>query len=388
MTDNSMWQFSRLKRIVSGRGFCVIAIVAFSLLTVVEGTWGFGIHRSPVMWVTAIAMLVSLGLVIFDSIREKHTVSGTLSHIGMFLLLFGTLWSAPFIVDVQMFVSAESEERNAFSREGSTVSLPFSIRLEEFCIDYYDDEVSPKQYTSTLMIEGNELRTSVNHPCHYKGYYIYQSDFDRDSQSYSVLKLVRDPWLPLIFLGFLLLTSGAILSLKHHWNSWYALAVTGVVALIFGVISLARINFGTLMPALRSLWFIPHIALYMLAYSSLGLAFVIGCISHFSKKPDNKLWSLSSRLFHTASSLLLLGMICGAVWAKVAWGDWWTWDAKECWAAVTWLLTLTGTHLPCQWQKRDLAVLICMLLSFIAMQVAWYGVDLLPAAQYSLHTYR
>ena len=377
----------RLRRFLSGRGLCAAAITAFLLLTAVEGTWGIELHRNPVMWVTTVLLMISLGFIIFDSIKEKGFTSGTLSHIGMFLLLLGSFCGAPDFVEARIVVSSGHGENQAFSREGKKVPLPFTISLKEFDIDYYDNGVSPIQYTSTLYLDGKEFRTSVNHPCRYKGYGIYQMDFDRENGTYSVLELVRDPWLPVVFLGLLLLASGAVLSLKRCWCSWYAVAAMGVIALLFGAISLARINFGTLAPVLRSFWFIPHVALYMLAYSSLALALVTGCAAGFNQKRP-KMEILSSRLFNTASSLLLLGMICGAVWAKASWGDWWTWDTKECWAAVTWLLTILGTHLPLRWQKGNRTTLIFMILAFTAMQIAWYGVDLLPAAQSSLHTYR
>ena len=376
-----------LRRILSSRALCAAAIAVFLLLTAAEGTWGIALHRNPAMWAVAVVMMVSLGSAIPDDIRKRRGPAGTLSHTGMFLLLFGTLCGAPCMVDVQMVAPSGSEVREAFSRNGEVEELPFGVRLEAFDVEYYADGVSPKQYTSTLLVDGRRMRTSVNHPCRYKGYRIYQSDYDRKEGAYSVLKLVRDPWLPVVFLGLLLLAAAAVLSLKRYWNSWYALAATAAVALAFGAISLARINFGTLMPALRSLWFIPHIALYMLAYASLALALIAGGVAAFSGRWPG-LAPLSEKLSGTASSLLLLGMICGAVWAKAAWGDWWTWDSKECWAAVTWLMTVLGTHLPQRLRKGRGAALACTLLAFIAMQVAWYGVDLLPAAQWSLHTYR
>ncbi len=376
-----------LKHVLSGRGLCVASIVVFMLLTAVEGTWGVEIHRSPLMWAAAILMMLSLALTLYDSVKERRSISGTLSHAGMFLLLFGSLSGAPAFVDVQMTVIPGQEVNEAFSREGRIVPLPFGISLKEFCIDRYDDGVSPKQYTSTLLVDGHELSTSVNHPCRYGGYNIYQSGYDSEDSSYSVIKLVHDPWLPVVYLGLFLLVLGAVMGLKRYWDSWMALAATGTVAVVFGILSLASISFGTLVPALRSLWFIPHIALYMLAYASLGLALVTGII--FAVRPDAiKMETLSTKLSGTASSLLLLGMICGAVWAKAAWGDWWTWDAKECWAAVTWFLTIVGTHLPHEWMKGRRATLICLILAFIAMQVAWYGVDFLPAAQNSLHAYK
>ena len=86
-------------------------------------------------------------------------------------------------------------------------------------------------------------------------------------------------------------------------------------------------------------------------------------------------------------------MLCGAVWAKQAWGDYWTWDPKEGWALVTWMLTLIGMHLKIKSedpkvQKTMLVLLVVfVLLSFAAMQMTWYGVNYLPSAELSLHTY-
>lgn len=367
-----------IRRILSGRGLCIATISVFLLMTAVEGTWGISLHRNPSMWAVAVLMMLSLGFTIPGYIKGKRNIQALLSHTGMFLLLSGALCGAPFFVDTTVTLDKGGKEDG---------TLPFSISLKEFRINHYEDGTSPKQYTSVLQIDGKEFKTSVNHPCHYKGYYIYQAGYDRENGSYTVLKLVRDPLLPVIYLGLLLLAAGAVSGLKQYWNSWYALAATGVIALIFGAISLERIEFGTLMPALRSFWFIPHIALYMLAYSSLGLALVTGVASVFPRK-HQKIEVLSSRLFQTSSSLLLLGMICGAVWAKAAWGDWWTWDAKECWAAVTWLVTIIGIHLPPKLGKKKAISLICIIFAFIAMQIAWYGVDLLPAAQSSLHIYK
>lgn len=89
-------------------------------------------------------------------------------------------------------------------------------------------------------------------------------------------------------------------------------------------------------------------------------------------------------LFTTASAFLLIGMLCGAVWAKDAWGDYWTWDAKECWAAVTWLITVVGSHTPAKTKWHTLVVIV---ITFAAMQITWYGVNYLPSAEYSMHTY-
>ena len=293
------------------------------------------------------------------------------------------------------------------------------------------------------------LTTAVNHPCSWRGYHFYQSNYDPLRGEYSVLKVVRDPWIGFVWVGIVLLTIGACWQMTKQWKAhcgWW-LAV-GIVTIVFTVITLAKINFGTLMPALRSAWFIPHIGVYMIAYSLLAVASVLGIVvmiqdrlrlkikderqnsavdegartlsddgarikderlnSADSENSETKVISPSSCVLHpsskqahhllmgllqTSSCLLLIGMLCGAVWAKQAWGDYWTWDPKECWAMATWMLTLIGMHLKTKSdnpkvQKTMLVLLVVfVLLSFAAMQMTWYGVNYLPSAELSLHTY-
>lgn len=361
------------------RPLSLILLLISSVLLAVEGTWNFGIFHHWTFITVIVLVLMALGLTSVNDFSYK-SISAFLSHSGLFLVLFGGLFGAPDSTNAFMKVyKGGSDEHIAVDARGYAAPLPISVSLEDFNIDFYEDEASPRQYISTLSIDGRTTQTSVNHPCRHKGYRIYQSGYDLDSGQYSVLKIVRDPWLPVVALGALMLLLGALLSLKTAWSSWKVLVVVLLLAAVFALISLARISFGTLPPALRSLWFVPHLIVYMLAYSILALAVISGFASLFSTKvPDG----LPEKLLSTASSLLLIGMMCGAVWAKQAWGDYWTWDAKECWAAATWLLTLAGTHAPRKSLRFSFAVI-----AFLAMQMTWYGVNYLPSSMQSLHTY-
>ena len=361
------------------RPLSLILLLIPSALLAVEGTWNFGVFHHWTFITVIVLVLMALGHTSVNDFSHK-SISAFLSHSGLFLVLWGGLFGAPDSTNAFMKVyKGGSDEHIAIDARGYAVPLSFSVSLDDFNIDYYEDGTSPKQYSSTLSIDGRKLQTSVNHPCRYKGYSIYQSGYDMDSGHYSVLKIVRDPWLPVVAMGALMLLLGALLSLKTAWSNWMVLVVVLLLAVVFALISLARISFGTLPPALRSLWFVPHLIVYMLAYSILALAVISGIVKLFSPKvPD----VLPEKLLSTASSLLLIGMTCGAVWAKQAWGDYWTWDAKECWAAATWLLTLAGTHVPRKSLKFSFAVI-----AFLAMQMTWYGVNYLPSSMQSLHTY-
>ena len=361
------------------RQMSLILLLTLSVLIAVEGSWSIGIFHHWTFITVIILVLIAVGLTSVNDFSHR-SFSAFLSHSGIFLVLFAGLFGAPDCTDAIMRVyEGERGEHIAIDDKGNAVPLPFSVLLEDFNIDYYEDGTSPKQYTSILSIDGRTTQASVNHPCRYKGYRIYQSGYDVDSGHCSVLKIVRDPWLPVVAFGALMLLLGALLSLKTVWSNWKVLVAVLFLSAIFALISLARISFGTLPPALRSLWFVPHLIVYMLAYSILALAVISGLASLFSPKVQD---GLPEKLLSTASSLLLIGMMCGAVWAKQAWGDYWTWDAKECWAAATWLLTLAGTHVP----RKSLRFLFAVI-AFLAMQMTWYGVNNLPSSMQSLHTY-
>lgn len=354
---------------------CIAAV-----LVAVEGTWSMGLYRHwSYLILIAIACLSLIAALLSDC--KRGSIYGLLSHCGLLLVLLGGYFGRTFKTDVHLVVRPRMEVSTAYDVSGNIVQLPFSASMEEFLIDYYDDGTSPKQFTTRLSVDGKSLQTSVNHPCSYKGYIFYQSDYGADYSPYSVLRVVRNPLLPLLLAAALMLFIAAMLALKEVWSGRKMLLCSAAVAVVFGVISVAKINFGTLMPALRSIWFIPHLCVYMLAYSLLAAALLTGILSLFSSKVPSALYG---RLLRIASALLLIGMLCGAVWAQVAWGEYWSWDAKECWAAVTWLLTIAGGHLGSS-SKRLLALLTA--LSFLAMQMTWYGVNYLPSSEQSLHTY-
>ena len=430
-----------------------VLLLLFAIVNGIEGTWVLDLQHSWAMYVIVVLLLFSLGFAICHKIQK--TYSKTLSlhtskerlrlwlrkmpflllHTGAFLVLFGGFFGAPDREDGQVLLEYGKPTHIAYQANGEILPLPFDVQIDTFYVDYYADGRSPKQFTTRFTIreigEGVDegartLTTAVNHPCSYLGYHFYQSNYDPLYGEYSVLKVVRDPWIGFVWVGIVLLTIGVCWQMtrqwKAHWGWWLAV---GVVTIVFTVITLAKINFGTLMPALRSAWFIPHIGVYMIAYSLLAVASVLGIVvmiqdrlrlkikderqnSADSETSETKVISPSSCVLHpsskqahhllmgllqTSSCLLLIGMLCGAVWAKQAWGDYWTWDPKECWAMATWMLTLIGMHLKTKSdnpkvQKTMLVLLVVfVLLSFAAMQMTWYGVNYLPSAELSLHTY-
>lgn len=354
-------------------------------MLIVEGTWAVRLYHS---WsFVSVVLVVTLFLLVAALMDIRHRrYTPFFSHAGLALILLSGMLGAVTETDCKMVVDAHATERVAYTKHGESVVLPFSLQLRDFRVEYYPDSVSPKQYTSTLDIRGEEdtIGTcSVNHPLRYHGWWIYQSDYDRANRDFVILQLVRDPWLPGVYLGFVLLVLSVLLQLRSEWGTLWVFPVVIAVAALFTWISLARIEMKTLVPALRSVWFFPHILIYMVAYSLMAIAWVMSIVRLFGKCPRWITDRTIHRMMTVTSALLLLGMLCGSVWAKDAWGQYWTWDAKECWAAVTWLTMVIGRHLPSSRWVR----VVTITLAFAAMQITWYGVNYLPSAQYSMHTY-
>lgn len=188
------------------------------------------------------------------------------------------------------------------------------------------------------------------------------------------------------FLGVIGL--GLYLKCRYKW----VLAFSTVMSLVFILINLLKpeIHSKTLMPALQSPWFVPHVIVYMFSYAMMGAVTLFAVYLWFRKQPDevsDSEWAVCDNLVRVGWSFLTLGMVMGALWAKEAWGDYWTWDPKETWAAATWLGYLLYLHL--RKQIKDYNVLFALLIfSFLMLQMCWYGINYLPSAQgASIHVY-
>ncbi len=94
--------------------------------------------------------------------------------------------------------------------------------------------------------------------------------------------------------------------------------------------------------------------------------------------------NLSYRTISFGFPLLTIGIIAGAVWANEAWGSYWSWDPKETWALITWLVFASYLHarITKAWQGRKPALIAS--LGFIVVWICYLGVNFLGKG---LHTY-
>ena len=179
-----------------------------------------------------------------------------------------------------------------------------------------------------------------------------------------------------------------------RWRYKWFLALSICFGLIFLFMNYSHPeNFDErLMPALQSPWFVPHVIVYMLGYSLLGASLLVSLKGLFQHYVKNKIHqpdlSMADNFVYLGFSLLTLGLLFGALWAKQAWGHYWTWDPKETWAFLTWLVYLVYLHYRHYVPKKPVTAYWNLALAFVILLVAWFGVNYLPIAGESIHTYR
>ncbi len=145
-------------------------------------------------------------------------------------------------------------------------------------------------------------------------------------------------------------------------------------------------------PELRSIWMGLHVPVMFTSYAILGVAFAVG-IAYLlqerqmkSKHPNEMTYRLPSleeldtliyKLIIVAFPPLTLGIFLGAVWAYRAWGRFWSWDPKETWALITWLVYVAYllSRLIAGWRGRKTAYL--SLAGFALVLFTYLGVNYL-----------
>ena len=221
----------------------------------------------------------------------------------------------------------------------------------------------------------------------------------------------------------------SFLLIERSWSSPFV----GALSIPMSLLTISFASFALpeqlqiaspLVPALRSSWLVMHVTVIMCSYAALiigsllsaAVLFVdtedemqirsnsvgIGGFRNTSVSSDDvedihmnladnilfnnseKLDSLSYRTITFGFLLLTLGLISGAVWANEAWGSWWSWDPKETWALICWLLYAAYLHvrLVRGWQGRRPAGMAVVGLFLIG--ICYIGVNLLGVG---LHSY-
>lgn len=178
----------------------------------------------------------------------------------------------------------------------------------------------------------------------------------------------------------------------ERWRYKWLLSFSTLFSTVFIVINIAKpdIHNKVLMPALQSPWFSPHVIIYMFSYAILGAVTLIAIYYLFKEKQISdrgKIMEMADNLIYVGTAFVTIGMLLGAIWAKEAWGHYWSWDPKETWAAATWISYLIYTHIRLKNATSYRTAMIVVIISFVILQMCWWGLNYLPSAQRSIHVY-
>ena len=189
-----------------------------------------------------------------------------------------------------------------------------------------------------------------------------------------------------VIVSFFVLLAGWIVYAR--WKYSWVLLFTTVLSSVFSLLNMLKpeIHDQTLVPALQSVFFIPHVTVYMFAYGILACAFILAVAGIFDKK--RQYFVSIDNLVYIGIGLLFIGMLTGMIWAKQAWGDFWDWDPKETWAAVTIAGYLLYIHLRLTGNARKTWLYVVVIVSFLLLQMCWYGYRYLPSSLDSMHLYK
>lgn len=146
-----------------------------------------------------------------------------------------------------------------------------------------------------------------------------------------------------------------------------------------------------LMPALQSSLFVPHVAAYMIAYvimAKAGVQAILVLPKGDGQESGCPAYEVGAyRLVCLGFPLLTAGLILGAWWGKLAWGDWWNWDPKELWSLAGWVVYLTYFHVRRMYGRRYAranAALVLTGLAIIIITLLWANLSRIFAG---LHSY-
>ena len=208
-----------------------VAIPAMALAVVLTIVMGLTIQSPDGRWFSnmlsfwpfvLVYMLIALilGQVIINRamhFKWKRDIPFMLNHLGLFLAMTTATLGNADVQRLRMIATEGQPEWRAVADNGMVKTMPMSIELKKFIMETYDDG-SPKRYASVLKIaekQGEEFEATidVNKPIVVDGWKIYQYGYDTSmgaESKISILELVSDPWLPLVYAGIYMMLGGAV----------------------------------------------------------------------------------------------------------------------------------------------------------------------------------
>lgn len=172
----------------------------------------------------------------------------------------------------------------------------------------------------------------------------------------------------------------ALLLCRRHPVALPAGMLTMGFCLLVAMMSGSNPPVTNLMPVLNSPLLTLHVAVIMCSYA-LFFFVMMGGVAGLIR--DGEAYRrLNLLLLYPAVTLLAIGIIIGAVWANISWGNYWSWDPKEVWALITLIIYAIPLHRGVL--QRPRAFHLYCLLAFLSVVITYFGVNFILGG---LHAY-
>ncbi len=177
--------------------------------------------------------------------------------------------------------------------------------------------------------------------------------------------------------------------------------VTPFPFIIMAYASLNPNNIQPLVPALKSNWLIAHVVTCFVGYAAFAVSFGVSIIYLFKARAERLagkdagtflgfvpateiLDEIGYKTIAIGFPLLTIGIVTGAFWANVAWGTYWSWDPKETWSLIVWLIYAAYLHARITRGWRGTRAAVLSIVGFSATIFCYLGVNLILSG---LHSY-
>lgn len=160
-------------------------------------------------------------------------------------------------------------------------------------------------------------------------------------------------------------------------------------------------SIGPMMPVLNSPLLSIHVSIIMMSYALLALTFICGLTAFIiigvnrvrdmnHTGPSNtdiqteSLQVLSRIFLYPAVTTMGLGIFIGAIWANISWGTYWSWDPKETWALITFMIYAVVLHtqsLPLF--RKPIPYHLYMVIAFLSIIMTYFGVNYILGGMHS-----
>ncbi len=243
------------------------------------------------------------------------------------------------------------------------IEILLSILLLVFFITAYDSVWIKRCSHAFLLFSLVLVTADIGLRCYLSGHNPFSGLFDT---------------LMLVSAGMLII--GLVISTKKHFIALPSLIASAFITLVATM--MGGSSFSPLMPVLISPWLTLHVSIIMTSYCFFAFTFVLALISIFllifqkEKYKKLKIKDLIQLLGILGVVFLAIGIMVGAAWANVSWGQYWSWDPKETWALITLIgysITLPGV-IPAT-EKHDWLYHTLVTVAFLLLLTTYFGVN-------------